>query len=59
MRARFLIAIVGEDTAHPTPIDLVDYVIDWDHEPPVIAIKFCPFCGRPIDHDLEDLRVSE
>jgi len=59
MSARFLIAIVGEDPDYPVPTDLVDFIVDWDNDPPVIHIRFCPFCGKHTDIDLDDLRVEK
>lgn len=58
MSARFLIAIVAEDPDYPVPVDLVDFIVDWDNDPPVIHYRFCPFCGKTIDIDLTDLRVE-
>ena len=56
MRARFIVQIVAEDRSQKQPKDLVDFIVDWEHSPPVIAIKYCPFCGKQIDHDHEPLR---
>ena len=50
MRKRFIVAIVREDKLADQPKDLVDFIIDWEHTPPIIGIKFCPFCGKTIDH---------
>lgn len=58
MAARFLIAIVGEDPDYPVPIDMVDFIVDWDNDPPVMHYRFCPFCGKHTDIDLTDLRVA-
>ena len=51
MRAKYLLGIVAEDPALPTPTEAVDF-IDWDARRDdgklVAVIKFCPFCGRPV-----------
>lgn len=51
MRARFLIGIVAENKAMPEPVDVIDFM-DFDERAsdgrPVIKIKFCPFCGKPV-----------
>lgn len=47
MREHFLIGIVGERPGD-APIDAADFVIDFDAPKPVIAIKYCPFCGTKI-----------
>lgn len=48
MREHFLIGIVGVAKGI-APADAVDFVIDFDAPKPVIAIKYCPFCGTKID----------
>jgi len=50
MRRKFLIAIVGERKDAPTPIDIVDFILDFDRPRPLVGIRFCPFCAKPIDH---------
>lgn len=57
MREKFLIGIVAENLTLPIPIDAAD-CIDWDADGgirpetgkprPVIRIRFCPFCGKPV-----------
>lgn len=54
MRGHFLIGIVGSRPP-PFPLDIADFVIDWNSKPMILAIKFCPFCGKKIDHS-ESLR---
>ena len=51
MREKYLVAIVAEDNTVETPIDVVD-LMDFDVKSPdnrpVIRIKYCPFCGKPV-----------
>lgn len=58
MRARFIVQILAEDKSQPQPDNLCDFIIDWDKPVPVIAIKFCPFCGVKIDVSKEPLRTK-
>lgn len=52
MRARFLISIARENRDAPQPDNLCDFVLDWERKPkPLIGIKFCPFCGKPLQQD--------
>lgn len=59
MRAKYLLGIVAENGALPTPVDVVDY-LDLDERgpdgTPVLRIKYCPFCGKGIEGPL---RVAE
>lgn len=59
MREKFIVAIVKENADVPTPTSLADFVLDWTHESgkPLIGIKFCPFCGNPIDYSKETVRA--
>ena len=50
MRGHFLIGIVGE-AAGDAPVDVADFIIDFDSPKPVIVIKYCPFCGTKIGGD--------
>jgi len=50
MRRKFLVNIVREDRDVPTPTELADFVLDWERDRPLIGIKYCPFCGKLIDH---------
>lgn len=49
MRAKFVLAIVGERADVPTPVDVVDFQ-DFENAlpdgTPVLLIKYCPFCGK-------------
>lgn len=56
MRERFLISIIGEDKNAPQPENLVDFVIDWERNLPLIAIAYCPFCGAKIDITKDPVR---
>lgn len=48
MRRHFLVGIVGARAGDP-PVEHLDFMIEFD--PPVITIKFCPFCGKDITRD--------
>lgn len=48
MRAHFLIGIVGVAKGD-APVDVADFILDYESEKPVIVIKYCPFCGTKID----------
>ncbi len=48
MRRKFLVGIIAEDLRLPSPIDMVDCIVDFG-PPVVIRIRFCPFCGKAID----------
>lgn len=58
MREKFLIGIVADNRDLPTPTDAADF-IDFDSvtedKRPVIRIKFCPFCGKPVTGPLRVL----
>ncbi len=58
MRARFIIQIAAQDLNFPEPAEIPDFIIDWEQPVPVMAIKFCPFCGKQIDHNNEPLRTK-
>jgi hypothetical protein len=51
MRKKFLLGIVAEREDLPTPVDAADFM-DFDETSddgrPVLRIKFCPFCGKPV-----------
>ncbi len=51
MRQKFLIGIVAEREDLPTPVDAADFM-DFDEKSeddrPVLRIRFCPFCGKPV-----------
>lgn len=51
MRQTFLIGIVAEREDLPTPLDAADFM-DFDEKAeddrPILRIKFCPFCGKPV-----------
>jgi hypothetical protein len=51
MRQKFLIGIVAEREDLQTPVDAADFM-DFDEKSgddrPVLRIKFCPFCGKPV-----------
>lgn len=55
MRAYFLIGIVATRTDVPQPVDIADYVMEWEPQI-VIKIRHCPFCGEKIRDD-ETVRV--
>jgi len=50
MRRHFIVCIVSIVDS-PTPIEAVDFM-DFDQRAedgrPIIKIKFCPFCGKPV-----------
>lgn len=50
MRRHFLIGIIGTRRGEPAPIDLADYVVEWEPKI-VIRIKHCPFCGKVLPDD--------
>ena len=45
MREHFLVGIIGKQAGDP-PIEHLDFMLGFD--PPVIAIRYCPFCGSRI-----------
>lgn len=49
MREKYLVGFIGENPNVPTPVDLVDFVVDWEGEQMLLALKFCPFCGKKIE----------
>jgi len=55
MREKFLIGIIAERANLPTPIDAADFM-DFEHVDgegrPILRIKYCPFCGKPINGPL-------
>lgn len=55
MREKYLLGIVSENLSVPTPTDVVDFT-DFDAKTSdgrsVLRIKFCPFCGRPVEGPL-------
>lgn len=61
MRARFVLGIVAENPAYPTPSSVIDYM-DWDAKledgTAVLRIAFCPFCGVRIGEHGK-LRVAQ
>ena len=48
MREKFLVGIVAINVAMPDPVDIADFILDWGGEgkPILIAMKYCPFCGK-------------
>lgn len=48
MRAYFLLGIIGTRNGVEAPVDVVDYLVSFEG-PPIISIKFCPFCGKKMD----------
>ena len=51
MREKFLVGIIAENPQLPTPVDaadFMDYDAKADDDRPILRIKFCPFCGKPI-----------
>lgn len=58
MRRHFLIGMVGIRNDEPTPTDVVDFIHDFNAKPAIILIKFCPFCGAPIDNS-QTLRTPD
>jgi hypothetical protein len=55
MRRHFLLGIVAE-LEEPPPVDVVDFVVNFETEPTLIALRYCPFCGLRIQGD-STLRV--
>lgn len=50
MRRHFLVGIIGVREDEPAPVDVADFVIQW--EPKVlIRIKHCPFCGDELPRE--------
>lgn len=50
LRSYFLLQIVGARPDMPEPVEVADFVVQW--EPFIIvATKFCPFCGTEIPRD--------
>lgn len=51
MRERFLLGIVAENKKVQVPTEAVDFM-DFDAKTPdgrpILKIKFCPFCGKPV-----------
>ena len=47
MRAHFVLGIIASK-GPPYPIDIADFVVDWQAKPIVFSIKYCPFCGTQI-----------
>lgn len=47
MRRYILFGIVGLRTDEQAPIELVDFVTQWEPNI-VVRIKYCPFCGTEI-----------
>jgi len=58
MRRYFLIGLVGTRKGESAPVDVADFVVDWESPTPTLAIKFCPFCGEPVAPD-QTLRKSQ
>lgn len=56
MRDHFLIGIVGTKADSPTPVDVADFVVRWEGERMLMGIKFCPFCGKQINWNTDELR---
>ncbi len=50
MREKFIVGILAEDTRVPDPVDVLDFIEDFEAKDPdgrpIIHIKFCPFCGK-------------
>lgn len=55
MRKKFVPGIVAEDPSVQLPTEFADHVLDWS-KPIVFGLRFCPFCGRKVDHT-QTLRV--
>lgn len=51
MREKFLVGLIAEAVDIPVPVEAVDFV-DFDAKSndgkPVLMIKFCCFCGKPV-----------
>lgn len=48
MRRHFILGIVGVRSGENIPVDVVDFLKSFEG-PPIIEIKYCPFCGQRID----------
>lgn len=48
MREYFVLAILRNPKIKKEPSEIVDFV-SMGEAGPVIRIRFCPFCGKPID----------
>lgn len=51
MREKYMVSIVAENAAVKEPaevLDFMDFDVKTDDGRPIIRIKFCPFCGRPV-----------
>lgn len=55
MRQKFLVGILGEDVGVEAPLELADFVVNWEPKP-CLSLRFCPFCGTRIPPDAK-LRV--
>lgn len=55
MRAHFLVGIIRAAEGDAPP-EQVDFMVEFD--PPIIAIKFCPFCGADINQPDAPMRVG-
>lgn len=50
MRRHFLVGIVATRKDEPTPIEVVDFVVEWEPKM-IIRIKYCSFCGDQLPHN--------
>lgn len=51
MRERYLVGIVAENAAVKEPpevLDFMDFDVKTEDGRPVLRIRFCPFCGKPV-----------
>lgn len=51
MRRHFIIGIIRTRIAGPAPVEMADFVCNWD--PIVVKIKYCPFCGEELSESQE------
>jgi len=47
MRKKFIVAVVATNPQVPEPVEVVDFIIDFEKNQ--LAIKFCPWCGSKLN----------
>lgn len=48
MRRYFLIGVVGARNGEPAPVEMGEFIADFETSMPRIVTRFCPFCGASI-----------
>jgi ribA/ribD-fused uncharacterized protein len=49
MRAKFHVGIIYVDPEIPEPVELADFIQDWEGATLLVQPKFCMFCGTKLD----------